>query len=108
MDIEDMVYMAVKLEKQLRRIGSAKPNGYSGFFSGWKSSFKRDGNALMKQMTTPKVVEPFFVRNQVTTSEEKEKNIAQLKHKQELNVFDVKGLGIMHMNAQIKELWYKR
>jgi hypothetical protein len=32
MEIKDMVYMVVKMEKQLRRKGSAKPNGYLGFF----------------------------------------------------------------------------
>lgn len=31
-EIKDMVYMVVKIEKQLRRKGSAKPSRYPGFF----------------------------------------------------------------------------
>jgi hypothetical protein len=53
----------------------------------------------VKPITTSKVVEPFFIKKQVATLDEKEKNIAQS------SVFNVKGLGILHMNVQIKELW---
>jgi hypothetical protein len=38
-------------------------------------------------MTTPKVVEPLFVRKQVVTLEKKGENIAQPKHKQEIMYF---------------------
>ena len=57
------------------------------------------GNAQVKPMTTPKVAEPFFIRKQVATLDEKGKTIAQS------SVFNVKGLSILHMNVQVKELW---
>jgi hypothetical protein len=37
----------------------------------------------VKPMTTSKVIEPFFIRKQVVTLEEKGKNIAQLKDRRE-------------------------
>jgi hypothetical protein len=42
--------------------------------------------------TTPKVAEPFFVRKQFTTLEEKEKNIAQSKYMREIRCFRCQGL----------------
>jgi hypothetical protein len=65
MVIEDMV------EKQLKRKGNAKPGGYSCSSSGWKSIFRTYSNAQVKPMTTPRVVEPLFVRKQVVTLEKK-------------------------------------
>jgi len=44
-EIEYMILMAIKVEKQLRRKGSTKPSGYSGSFLGWKSGFRREINA---------------------------------------------------------------
>jgi hypothetical protein len=44
-EIEYMILMAIKVEKQLRRNGSTKPSGYSGSFLGWKSGFRREINA---------------------------------------------------------------
>ena len=85
--IEDMVYVVVKMEKQLKRKGNAKPGGYSCSSSGWKSIFRTYSNAQVKPMTTPRVVEPLFVRKQVVTLEKKGKNIAQPKHKQEIRYF---------------------
>ena len=40
MKIEDIVHLTVKMEKQLRRKGSAKSDGYSSFSSGWKLNFR--------------------------------------------------------------------
>lgn len=103
MRIGDMIlHMAVKVQKQLRRKGSAKPNGNLGFFFGWKSNFWREGNAHMKPIITPKLTKPFFVRKQVTTLEEKRECIAQPKHKQKIRFFQYQGLGIIHMNVQIR------
>jgi hypothetical protein len=76
MRIEDMIHMAVKIEKRLKRKGSAKPSGYLGFFLGWKSNFWRKGNTYVKPITTPKVTKPFFVRKQVVALEEKRECIA--------------------------------
>lgn len=85
--IEDMVHMAVKVDKQLTRKGSAKPSGYLGSSLGWKSNFRRRGNAEVKPMTTPNEVKPFFVKKQVMALEEKEKNIIQPKHKRDIRCF---------------------
>ena len=63
----------------MRRKGSAKSDGYSSFSSGWKLNFRREGNVQVKPMTTPKVAEPFFVRKQFTTLEEKEKKYCSIK-----------------------------
>jgi len=60
--IEDMVHTAVKVDKQLRREDSAKPSRYLGSSLGWKLNFRRRGNTEVKPMTTPKEVEPFFVK----------------------------------------------
>lgn len=76
MKIDDMIHMVVKIEKQFRRKGSAKPGAYSCSFLDWKLNFKKKGNALMKPMTTPKIVEPLFVRKQVIALKEKKENIA--------------------------------
>jgi hypothetical protein len=40
MKTEDIVHLTVKMEKQLRRKGSAKSDGYSSFSSGWKLNFR--------------------------------------------------------------------
>jgi hypothetical protein len=60
--IEDMVHMAVKVDKQLRRKDGTKPGGYLGSSLGWKLNFRRRGNAEVKPMTTLKEVEPLFVK----------------------------------------------
>jgi hypothetical protein len=60
--IEDMVHMAVKMDKQLRRKDGTKPGGYLGSSLGWKLNFRRRGNAEVKPMTTLKEVEPLFVK----------------------------------------------
>lgn len=91
MKTKDMVHMAIKVEKQLRRKGSAKLDGYLSFSSSWKLNFRREGNIQVKLMTTPKVAKPFFVRKQFVAWEEKRKNIAQPKHKREIMCFRCQG-----------------
>jgi len=82
LEIEDMEHMAIKVEKQLKRKGNARPNGYLGSSQGWKLTFKREGNAQTKLIAVSKVIEPLYVKKQVATIKEKERNkVQQQKHK---------------------------
>jgi len=60
--IKDMVYMAIKVEKQLEK-NIARPNGYLGFSQSWKLNFMRDDNVQTKPIIVPKVAEPLYVKN---------------------------------------------
>jgi len=71
--IKDMVYMAIKVEKQLEK-NIARPNGYLGFSQSWKLNFMRDDNVQTKPIIVPKVAEPLYVKNQVVVMEEKWRN----------------------------------
>jgi hypothetical protein len=56
-------------------------------------------------MTTPKVAQPFFVRKQFVAWEEKEKNIAQPKHKREIRCFRCQEPMHYAYECLNKELW---
>jgi hypothetical protein len=49
-------------------------------------NFKRRGNAQIKPLAIPKIVEPSYVKKHVVAIEEKERNNIQSNHKREINV----------------------
>ena len=53
--IEDMMHIAIKVEKQLKRKSSARPGGYLWSSQAWKFNFRREGIQI-KSITVPKVI----------------------------------------------------
>jgi hypothetical protein len=81
LEIEDMMYMAIKVEKQLKRKGNARLDDYLGSSQDCKSNFRIEDNTQIKSITVSKVIEPSYVKKQVTTTEEKRRNNVRPKHK---------------------------
>lgn len=97
MEIKDMVYMVVKIEKQFSRKGSAKPNGYLGFSSSWRSNFRREVNSQVKPLTSSNL---FLLGSKLQLWNKKRKILLTQNISKKLHLFYVKGLGIMHLNFQ--------
>jgi len=93
LEIEDMMYMAIKVEKQLKRKGNARLDDYLGSSQDCKSNFRIEDNTQIKSITVSKVIEPSYVKKQVTTTEEKRRNNVRPKHKWEIKYFKCQGLG---------------
>ena len=55
----------------MKRKGSARLDYYLGSSQGWKSNFRRECNSQKKIIKIPKVVEPSYVKKQVTIIKEK-------------------------------------
>lgn len=75
LEIKDIMHMAIKVKKILKRKGCARLGGYLKPSQGWKLNFKREANKQTKPITIPKVVELLYVKKQVATIEEKQRNI---------------------------------
>jgi hypothetical protein len=41
MDLDELAYLAIKVDKQLKRKSSARPNSFVGSSSSWKSNYRR-------------------------------------------------------------------
>ncbi|XP_061975771.1 uncharacterized protein LOC133697309 [Populus nigra] len=63
-ELEELVHLAIKVERQLKRKGSTQPEAYSGSSSSWKLNYKREGSVSLKPLVTYKVVEPTSVKKQ--------------------------------------------
>jgi len=48
LEMEDIMHMAIKVEKQLKRKGSARLSGYLGY-EGLKLNFRKERNAQQSQ-----------------------------------------------------------
>jgi hypothetical protein len=59
------VYLAIKVEGQLKRKCSTRPGAYSG----WKMNYRRKGSVPSKPLVSFKVVEPTFMKKQVSASD---------------------------------------
>jgi hypothetical protein len=64
-ELEELVHLAIKVEGQLKIKGSTRFGAHSGFFSGWKKNYRREGSASSKALVTLKVVEPTSMKKQV-------------------------------------------
>ena len=51
-ELEDMVHMAIKVERQLKRKGTRSSQNM-GFSTSWRSNFKKEGGAVSKSTTEP-------------------------------------------------------
>jgi len=92
-ELEELVHLAIKVERQLKRKGSTQPEAYSGSFSGWKLNYKREGSAPSKPLVTSKVVEPTSMKKQVSSNDKKLKGQVQPKHNRDIKCFKCQGLG---------------
>jgi hypothetical protein len=50
-----MMHIAIKVEKQLKRKGSARSGGYLWSSQAWKFNFRKEGIQI-KSITVPKVI----------------------------------------------------
>jgi hypothetical protein len=41
MDLDELAHLATKVDKQIKRKSSARPNGFVGSSSSWKSNYRR-------------------------------------------------------------------
>ena len=92
-ELEELVHLAIKVERQLKRKGSTQPEAYSGSSSGWKLNYKREGSAPSKPLVTSKVVEPTSMKKQVSSNDKKLKGQVQPKHNRDIKCFKCQGLG---------------
>jgi hypothetical protein len=51
-DVKDLVHLAIKVEKQIKKKSSAQVGAYLGFFLGWKMSYRREGNVPSKSIVS--------------------------------------------------------
>jgi hypothetical protein len=65
-------------------------------------NFKRDGNAQTKSIAVPK--ESSYIKKQVATMKEKERNNVQPKHKWEITFFTHQGLGYHTLECPHKRI----
>ena len=68
-DVKDLVHLAIKVEKHMKRKSSARLGAYLGSSLGWKMSYKREGNAPSKSIVTPKVSKPSNPEKQLLATE---------------------------------------
>ena len=52
MELEDMVHMAIKVERKLKRKGTQSFQN-SGFFTSWRSNGRKDEGVVFKSKTEP-------------------------------------------------------
>ena len=86
--LEDMVHMAMKVERQLKRNGSTRTN--LGSLSSWKSKWSKDEKAFSKSK-----IKPF--------KDHKGKYDSQHSRNRDIKCFKCLGTVIVHLNAQIRE-----
>jgi len=55
-----MVYITIKVKKQLKRKGGARLDSYLESSQGWKLNFRRVDNVQTKSIAAPKVVNPYI------------------------------------------------
>ena len=65
------MYLAIKVEGQLKRKGNTRSGAYTGSSSSWKMNYRREGSASSKPLVTSKVAEPTFMKKQVSTNDQK-------------------------------------
>jgi len=70
-DLEELVYLAIKVEGQLKRKGHTRSVAYSGSSLGWKMNYRREDSASSKPLVTSKVVEPTSIKKQVLANDKK-------------------------------------
>ena len=90
-EVEDMVHMAMKVERQLKLKGTTKSS--SNFNNSWKSNWKKDdkGSSKYKIESTKKAIEG-------ESSQAKGKSTSQSSRSRDIKRF--KCLGIGHMALQ--------
>ena len=93
MDLEDLINLSIKVEKQMIRKSSARLGAYSCASLGWKMNYRREGNAPSKPIMTPKVVEPSNPKKQVLATKQKSKTKVKMKHNRDIKCFKCQGLG---------------
>jgi len=87
------VHLAIKVEGQLKIKGSTRSGAHSGFSSGWKKNYWREGSASSKALVTLKVVEPTSMKKQVLASDHKLKGEVQPKRNRDIKCFKCQRLG---------------
>jgi hypothetical protein len=92
-DLEELVHLAIKVEGQLKRKGNARSGAYMRSSSGWKMNYRREGSVSSKPLVTSKVVEPTFMKKQVSTNDQKLKGEVQSKRDHDIKCFKSQGLG---------------
>ena len=99
-ELEDMVHMATKVERQLRK-GHVRPEFNSGSSSSWKTNLKREGTLKQDPLFLLKLNEQQLKLMSLPVAKVNLKlylNILVM-----LNVSGVKGMYIMLWNVQIRE-----
>jgi hypothetical protein len=48
MDLDELGYLAIKVEKEMKMKSSTRLCGFMGYSSGWKSNYMREGSVLSK------------------------------------------------------------
>ena len=89
-ELEDMVHMATKVKRQLRK-GHARPGFNSGSSSSWKTNLKREGT-LQPRSFVPSKTEPPKAKLDVPTSA-KGKSKTQPKRTRDVKCFRCQGHG---------------
>jgi len=90
MELEDMVHMATKVERQLWK-GHARPTFNMGSSSSWKSNLKREG-IVRPRSFVPSKTEPPKAKVDVPT-DAKGKSETQPKHTRDVKCFRCQGHG---------------
>jgi hypothetical protein len=68
-ELEELVHLAIKVERQLKRKCNTRSGAYSGSSSGWKMNYRREGSVPSKPLVSSKVVEPTSMKKQVLASD---------------------------------------
>jgi len=88
-----MMYMAIKVEKQLKRKGNARLDDYLGSSQGCKLNFRIEDNTQIKSITVSKVIEPLYVKNKLQQQKKKEEIMFNRNINEKLSILSVKDLG---------------
>jgi hypothetical protein len=99
-ELEDMVHMATKVERQLRK-GHVRPTFNSGSSSSWKPNLKREGTVQPRSFV-PSRIETLKAKVDVPTSA-KGKSQTQPKCTRDVTIFRCQG-HVMLQSVQTREL----
>jgi len=86
-ELEELVYLAIKIERQLKMRGNTRFEAYSGSSLGWKLNYRREGSASSNPLVTFKVVEPTFMKKKVSANDKKLKGDVQSKRNRDIKCF---------------------
>jgi hypothetical protein len=86
-ELEELVYLAIKIKGQLKMRGNTRSGAYLGSFLGWKLNYRREGSASSKPLVTFKVAEPTFMKKKFSVNDKKLKGDVQPKCNRDIKCF---------------------